>query len=65
VWKYAVFAHPVYISQLIILISPGTIKDVTGSFVYVVIAINVLTMITAAVWLSKDLFCKEKPKESS
>jgi hypothetical protein len=39
---------------------------VTGSFVYVVIAINVLTMITAAVWLSKDLFCKEKqpPKEN-
>lgn len=47
--------------------SLGTIKDVTGSFVYVVIAINVLTMITATVWLSKDLLCKEKPppKESS
>ncbi|CAB3365393.1 Hypothetical predicted protein [Cloeon dipterum] len=41
----------------------GSIKDVTGSFVYVVVAINVVAMLTAVVWLTKDFCFKKKPTE--
>ncbi|XP_059479595.1 monocarboxylate transporter 5-like [Neocloeon triangulifer] len=38
----------------------GRIRDVTGSFIYVVIAINFFTMLTALIWLVKDYCCRKK-----